>query len=108
MARLKARFAAEGYAYPFRVLDEDEAVKAASDYQRFQQRAREVFGEEQRFKAHLLVGWMDHIVHHPTLLDIVEDILGPDILCWSSDFFVKKARDPGFASFHQDTTYAGL
>ena len=108
MTRLKARFEAEGYACPFRVLGQDEAAKAAADYQRFQQRAQRLFGEEQRFKAHLLVGWMDRIVHHPKLLDVVEDILGPDILCWSSDFFVKKAHDPGFVSFHQDTTYAGL
>ena len=108
MARLKAQFETDGYACPFHVLDQEEAAKAALDYERFQQRAHEVFGEEQRFKAHLLVRWMDRIVHHPRMLDVVEEILGPDILCWSSDFFVKKARDPGFVSFHQDTTYAGL
>ncbi|MDH3662995.1 MAG: phytanoyl-CoA dioxygenase family protein [Alphaproteobacteria bacterium] len=108
MTSLKTAFERDGYAYPFRVLDPDEASEAASGYDRFQQRARKIFGEQQRFKAHLLVGWMDRIVHHPKLLDVVEDILGPDILCWSSDFFVKKAHDPGFVSFHQDTTYAGL
>ncbi len=108
MTRLKAAFANDGYAYPFHVLDPEEAENATSGYDDFQQRARKTFGEEQRFKAHLLVGWMDRIVHHPKLLDVVEEILGPDILCWSSDFFVKKARDPGFVSFHQDTTYAGL
>lgn len=108
MTELKATFEKNGHAYPFRVLGREEAAAAASDYKSFQQRARTIFGEEQRFKAHLLVGWMDRIVHHPKLLDIVEEILGPDILCWSSDFFVKKAHDPGFVSFHQDTTYAGL
>ena len=108
MTSLKKAFERDGYAYPFRVLGPDEAEDAASGYDRFQKRSLEVFGEEQRFKAHLLVGWMDRIVHHPKLLDVAEAVLGPNILCWSSDFFVKKARDPGFVSFHQDTTYAGL
>ncbi len=108
MAGLKVTFEKDGYAFPFQVLDQDETATALSGYERFQQRAREAFGEEQRFKAHLLVGWLDRIVHHPKMLDIVETILGPDILCWSSDFFVKKAHDQGFVSFHQDTTYAGL
>ena len=108
MTGLKAAFEKDGYACPFRVLEPEEAADAASGYEHFQQQARTILGEEQRFKAHLLVGWMDRIVHHPKLLDVVEQILGPDILCWSSDFFVKKPRDPGFVSFHQDTTYAGL
>lgn len=108
MPGLKARFERDGYACPFQILSEDEAAEAEAGHDRFQQRARALFGEEQRFKAHLLVGWLDHIVHHPKMLDVVEEILGPDILCWSSDFFVKKPHDPGFVSFHQDTTYAGL
>ncbi len=42
------------------------------------------------------------------MLDPVEDILGPDILCWASGFFWKQARDPAFISWHQDSTYWGL
>jgi ectoine hydroxylase-related dioxygenase (phytanoyl-CoA dioxygenase family) len=38
----------------------------------------------------------------------VEDLIGPDILCWSSSIFIKNARDPGFVSWHQDSTYWGL
>ena len=35
-------------------------------------------------------------------------MIGPDILCWSSTFFIKEAHDPGFVSWHQDSTYWGL
>jgi ectoine hydroxylase-related dioxygenase (phytanoyl-CoA dioxygenase family) len=108
MNDLAKRFADIGYAFPFSVLTPAEAARAAAEYPRFQARARAVFGEEQRFKAHLLVGWLDALVHDPRLLDPVSAILGPDLLLWSSDFFVKQARDPGYVSFHQDTTYAGL
>lgn len=108
MNELAERFAADGYRFPMPVLSPGEAAAAAAQYPLFQARAREVFGSEQRFKAHLLVGWLDALVHDPRVLDPVSEILGPDLLLWSSDFFVKPPHDPGYVSFHQDTTYAGL
>jgi len=38
----------------------------------------------------------------------VEQILGPDLLIWSSQFFTKDPGDGGFVSWHQDSTYWGL
>ena len=35
-------------------------------------------------------------------------MIGPDILCWSTGFFTKNARDPSYVSWHQDSTYWGL
>lgn len=61
-----------------------------------------------KIKAHLPFRWMYDIVTHPRLLDAVEDIIGPDILCWGSSFFQKEAHDPRFVSWHQDSTYYGL
>ncbi len=61
-----------------------------------------------RYKTHLLFRWAADLVRHPRLLDAIEDVLGPDILCWSSVFFTKEAHDPGFVSWHQDLTYWGL
>ena len=34
-----------------------------------------------RHKAHLLFTWVDALVHHPKILDSVESILGPNLLC---------------------------
>jgi ectoine hydroxylase-related dioxygenase (phytanoyl-CoA dioxygenase family) len=47
-------------------------------------------------------------VHQPKVLDAVEDVIGPDILCWTTNFFIKEADSPGFVSWHQDSTYWGL
>ena len=47
-------------------------------------------------------------MHHPKILDAVEDVIGPDILCWTTNFFIKEANSPGFVSWHQDSTYWGL
>ena len=38
----------------------------------------------------------------------IEDVIGPDILCWSTTFFTKEAHSPSFVSWHQDATYWGL
>ncbi len=35
-------------------------------------------------------------------------MIGPNILCWSTSFFVKEPHDPSFVSWHQDATYWGL
>jgi non-heme Fe2+,alpha-ketoglutarate-dependent halogenase len=43
-----------------------------------------------------------------SILDAVEDFHGPDLLCWTTNFFIKEAADPAFVSWHQDSTYWSL
>lgn len=102
------RFRRDGYLPGSSVLTAAEAAEALEGYRAFQRRARQVFGQEQRFKAHLLVGWLDAILRHPAILARVAAILGPDLLCWSTDFFEKAPGSEDHVSFHQDCTYAGL
>jgi chlorinating enzyme len=61
-----------------------------------------------RNKSHLLFTWLDELIRNENILDAVESILGPNILCWGSSFFIKEARNPAFVSWHQDSTYWGL
>jgi ectoine hydroxylase-related dioxygenase (phytanoyl-CoA dioxygenase family) len=61
-----------------------------------------------RHKSHLLFAWLAKLVHCSAILDAVEDLYGPDLLCWSTSFFLKEAADPAFVSWHQDSTYWGL
>ena len=61
-----------------------------------------------RHESHLLFTWLNDLVRHPRILDAVEDAIGPNILCWGSSFFIKEPRNPGFVSWHQDSTYWGL
>jgi ectoine hydroxylase-related dioxygenase (phytanoyl-CoA dioxygenase family) len=61
-----------------------------------------------RHKAHLLFTWVDELVHHPKIVDAAEDVLGPNLLCWTTNFFIKEANSPGFVSWHQDAFYWGL
>ncbi len=60
-----------------------------------------------RFGLHMTTRWGWDMVHDPRLVEPVCDLLGPDVLLWSIDWFIK---DPGtrFVSWHQDATYWGL
>ena len=52
--------------------------------------------------------WFDTLIRHPRILDAIEDVIGPDILVWTSTFFIKEPHSPTFAAWHQDGTYFGL
>ena len=45
------------------------------------------------------------ICTNATILDFVEDILGPDFYLWGSNFFIKPPRSTSTVGWHQDTYY---
>ena len=61
-----------------------------------------------RHKMHLMLTWVDRLMRHPVILDAAEDVLGPDILCWNTNFFIKEACSSDYISWRQDATYWGL
>jgi len=52
--------------------------------------------------------WFNTLIRHPRILDAIEDVIGPNILVWTSTFFIKEPHSPTFAAWHQDGTYFGL
>jgi ectoine hydroxylase-related dioxygenase (phytanoyl-CoA dioxygenase family) len=59
-------------------------------------------------KAHLLFPLLWEMVRDPRIVDPVEDLLGPDILCFGTSFISKSGRDERYVSWHQDATHWGL
>jgi hypothetical protein len=98
----------DGYYFPVRVLSPDDAGRYRERLERVERDLGGPLRGVYRVKPHLLFTWLADLVRHPALLDAVEDVIGPDILCWNSSFFTKEARSPGFVSWHQDATYWGL
>jgi len=45
------------------------------------------------------------ICSHPPILDAVEGILGPNIICWASHLFNKQAGDTRSVPWHQDAVF---
>ena len=44
----------------------------------------------------------------PKILDAVEDLLGPNVMIWSSHLYPKEPGDGRFISWHQDSAHWGL
>jgi non-haem Fe2+, alpha-ketoglutarate-dependent halogenase len=61
-----------------------------------------------RRKLHVRLPWMRDLVEDSRLLDIVEALIGPDILVFTSTFFIKEPGTDATAAWHQDATYFGL
>ena len=58
---------------------------------------------------HLDVEFIWELAVHPSILDAVEAVIGPDILLLASQFFCKYGPDEvKFVAWHQDVTYWGL
>lgn len=97
-----------GYFFPIDVLSAQEVAAFRRQLEDYEAATDGPIKGEMRHRSHVLFSWIDEMIRHPKILDAVEDLLGPDILCWNTSFFIKEAHDPGFVSWHQDATYWGL
>ncbi|MEM8922517.1 MAG: phytanoyl-CoA dioxygenase family protein [Actinomycetota bacterium] len=61
-----------------------------------------------RDKAHTALPYALRLATHPTVLDLVEELMGPDILLYNATFIIKEAGTTTKVSWHQDLTYWGL
>jgi hypothetical protein len=96
-----------GYYAPIRVPSPQEAAAARRELEAHEAVHGKLKGP-LRHKSHLLFTWLDKLIRNDAILDAVEDVIGPNILCWGSSFFIKEPRDRGYVSWHQDSTYWGL
>ena len=103
-----AQYKRDGFYFPVRVMSA-EAARGYRDKLEANERALGgPLSGNMRQKVNLLFTWANELVRNPTILDAVEDVIGPNILCWSTTFFTKEANSPSFVSWHQDATYWGL
>ena len=61
-----------------------------------------------RSHGHAHSPWFNDLIRHPKILDAIEQIIGPNILVWTSTFFIKEPGSATYAAWHQDGSYFGL
>ena len=102
---IREQYLDQGYLSPVDILDMDEA---ASHRCRLEQAEARTGSLHYLPKIHTLLTSPAELARHPRVLDVVEEILGPDILVYNVTYIIKEARSASHVSWHQDLTYWGL
>jgi non-heme Fe2+,alpha-ketoglutarate-dependent halogenase len=104
-----------GYYFPIRVLTGTEAAAFKEKFLRYLEQTRdrrERLPPRDQYvvlsETHTYLKWVYEIVSHPLVLDVVEKILGPNLMVWGSRWFSKMPGEKTYVSWHQDATYWGL
>jgi non-haem Fe2+, alpha-ketoglutarate-dependent halogenase len=97
-------FDEQGFVSPVRAFGPERAREYRARLEALEARAPEHV-KKLKTKSHLLCPWVLEIAEDPHVLDIFEDLIGPDIRCWSMAWRVKKADHQTFAGWHQDSAY---
>lgn len=103
----------QGFLFPIQAFSPSEAQALRGELEQI-----EAAGESavlprsvktyKRVNAHAVMPFAYDLAKRPELVNIVKGILGPDILIYGVEFFIKEANTPHFVSMHQDLTYWGL
>jgi hypothetical protein len=105
------RYRYDGYLYPIPALSPSEIAECLAGLARFEYwLGKPLTGADRKWRSagYVFMPWVDALVRHPRVLDAVESVIGPNILVYTSTFFIKEPNSPVFAAWHQDATYFGL
>ncbi|MEJ6395409.1 phytanoyl-CoA dioxygenase family protein [Gymnodinialimonas sp. 2305UL16-5] len=99
-----AQYNAQGFVQPFRVFSDTEiaAIRAYFDRLMADLGPGGAYGINC-YQARLAGIW--DIATDPRLLDLVQDIIGPDIICWASAILSKKPEGSRAVPWHQDASF---
>ena len=103
----------DGFLSPVAALSRDEAAACLRKLVAFEQTVGGPLTSDQtdaryRSRTHVLLSWVHGLTRHPAILDAVEDLIGPNILVYTSTWFIKEPESAAIAAWHQDATYFGL
>jgi len=98
----------EGFLSPIDFISESQAVAIGHQLEEAERLYPEHINAENRNNAHLVFAFLDKLAFHSKMLDIVEDLIGPNFSLWGSVLFIKDPGSAHYVSWHQDATYMGM
>jgi len=101
----KEQYDAQGYLTGIDIIDAAEVADHRSQLERAEQ---QIGSMHYLSKVHTILSSAAKLASHPRILDIVEQLIGPDILVYNVTYIVKEAHTRSHVSWHQDLTYWGL
>jgi ectoine hydroxylase-related dioxygenase (phytanoyl-CoA dioxygenase family) len=104
-----ARLEADGFLRVGPVLTADELAEARVNVDRIvAEQVRLGKRPEYAMAVHALDAYFMRLACHPRLLDILECVMGPDIVLVSTHLLCKPPRDGHPVSWHQDGAFAAI
>jgi ectoine hydroxylase-related dioxygenase (phytanoyl-CoA dioxygenase family) len=102
---LKQAYKCDGYITSVPIIEIDEAA----EHRKAMEEAEARFGPlHYKTKVHTILRSPLALATNPAVLDIVEQLIGPDILLYNVTYIIKEAGTTSHVSWHQDLTYWGL
>ena len=98
----------DGYVSPVDLLTESQAAEILALFESVEQSHPDQVNGQNRNNIHMVCPFLDELVHHPTVVGAVRDLIGDDVAFWGSVMFLKEPETNAFVSWHQDATYMGM
>ena len=101
-------FNRDGFLAPLPALSDEETLESR---RYFDQLLSTMKSMDDGRNAYAIMGYQNRckgiwdLAMHPRILDYVEDLLGPDFVCWTTHYFCKIPGDERRVPWHQDATY---
>ena len=102
---LRTRYDRDGYVTGVDILS---AADALAHRQAMEAAEARIGPLHYRAKIHTMALSPLQLATMPAVLDVVEQLIGPDILLYNVTYIVKEPGAPSHVSWHQDLTYWGL
>ena len=100
-------FERDGYLFPIRLMPPREMVEVRHGLEDYLRKSKQNPHDDLllQYKVHMVFTWADRLIREPALLDVVEALIGPNLLVWNTAVMMKKPGQPGFVTWHQDALY---
>ncbi len=98
----------EGFVSPINIFSKVKAKEIRNEIELIEKEIPGELEKSRRYNAHLISPLLDEVTHNPKILDVVQSLIGENILVCGTTLFIKNPNEKGFVSFHQDAKYIGL
>ena len=99
------KYREEGYGFLGQVLTKVGLKRVRSELSRILCNLHPTVMADQIFSVHQSESWLMTLVSQPRLLDVVEEVIGPDIVVWATNFICKPPKTGRPIPWHQDLSY---
>jgi len=103
----------DGYLFPLDIFTFDEAAQYRADLEEIERKWLNAdlplpLNSYLRVNAQCVMPLAARLAQDARVLNAVEAILGPDLMIWSAEFFIKQPQTRHMVGMHQDLTYWGM